>query len=92
MITVFAITTQMIELEDPNDLQTVRPASEPTNKATGMWSEIGEQLELKFEVGAPDSVFRNENNQGKIEIIDDPTVRMKKNASRIWIDDILCLR
>jgi hypothetical protein len=88
----FAITTQMIELEDPNDLATVRPASEPTNKATGTWSEVGEQLELKFDIGAPDSVFRNENNKGKIEIIDNRTVRIKKNALKIWIDDILCLR
>jgi hypothetical protein len=88
----FAITTQMIELKNPNDIATVRAASELTNKATGMWSHVGEEFELKFEIGAPDSLFSNENNKGKLEIIDSRTARMKKSASRIWIDNIPCLR
>jgi hypothetical protein len=81
----FAIRTKFIESEVKNDTATFHFMGMQSNKGTGKWSDLGDKFELKFQMGTVDSFFDEKNNKGKIEVVDNYTLRFDKAVDEIWI-------
>lgn len=61
-----------------------------SNKGVGKWSDLGDKLELKFQLGTVDSFFDKNENEGNIDIIDNYTLHLDKKATQVWIWKTLC--
>ena len=86
----FAIRTKFIESEIENDTATFTFQGGQSNKGLGKWSELGGKFELKFILGTVDSFFDQDNNKGKIEVVDNNTLRFDKATDEIWIYKTPC--
>jgi hypothetical protein len=86
----FAIRTKFIESEVKNDTATFSFQGGQSNKGLGKWSELGDKFELRFMLGTVDSFFDQESNKGKIEMIDNNTLRFDKTTDEIWIYKTPC--
>ncbi len=86
----FAIRTKFQQGEVENDTATFSFQGGESNKGIGKWSELGDQFELKFTLGTVDSFFDDENNKGKIEVVDNNTLRFDKATDEIWIYKTPC--
>jgi len=86
----FAIRLRFIEKEIRTDSMTFFMHGGISNKGTGKWSDLGDKLELKFELGTVDSFFDNGDNKKDFYIVDDYTFHLNKTADQLWIWKTLC--
>lgn len=86
----FAVRHKFIEKEVKTDSMTFFMQGGLSNKGTGKWSDLGDKLELKFQLGTVDSFFDKDDNKDKIEIIDNYTLHLDKKADQLWIWKTLC--
>lgn len=88
----FAVRHRFIEKEIKTDSMTFFIQGGLSNKGTGKWSDLGDKLELKFQSGTVDSFFDKDYNKDIIEIIDNYTLRLDKEADRLWIWETVCMK
>ncbi len=81
----FAIRTKFVENQFETDSMTFHFQGGQSNKGIGKWSDLGDKFELKFQLGTVDSFFDDENNKGRLEIIDNYTLTFSKSVDKIWI-------
>ena len=65
--------------------------SEFKNYCIGRWTDEGEMIRLKILLGQSD-FFDSLKNVGVINVIDDKTVLLDKNAKEVWIWQASCKR
>ncbi len=86
----FAVRHRFIEKEVKTDSMTFFMQGGLSNKGTGKWSDLGDKLELKFQLGTVDSFFDKDDNKDNIDIIDNYTLHLDKTADQLWIWKTLC--
>lgn len=65
--------------------------SEFKNLCIGSWADEGQMIKLKILLGQS-SFFDSLKNEGAVEIIDNKTVLLDKDANEVWISGALCKR
>lgn len=86
----FVIRHRFVGKEVKTDSMTFYVQGGLSNKGTGEWSDLGDLLELRFQLGTVDSFFDKEENRYNIDIIDNYTLRLHKKANQVWIWKTLC--
>jgi hypothetical protein len=86
----FAVRHRFIEKEVKTDSMTFFMQGGLSNKGIGKWSDLGDKLELKFQLGTVDSFFDKNDNKDNIKIIDNYTLQLDKTADQLWILKTLC--
>lgn len=86
----FAVRHRFVEKQVKTDSMTFFVQGGLSNKGIGKWSDLGDKLELKFQLGTVDSFFDKKENEGNIDIIDNYTLHLDKRAGQVWIFKTLC--
>lgn len=88
----FAIRRKFEGGEVKTDSVTIYVQASQSNIALGRWSDLGDKVELKLQIGSLSSFFGDKRNKGRLDVVGDRTVQFDKTVDTIWIAGVLCRR